>query len=87
MEALSMTNARAAQTRKAGTPGPEGSVGQAGLRRGRTSAPTTLCMDLSWAPDAMLFPAGVSPWFAPDLGRHGSPDVRKMFLTGSGELH
>ena len=77
MEALSMTNARAAQTRKAGTPGPEGSVAKLAYAE-ENKRIYDLCMDLL-GPDAMLFPAGY-PMIRPDLVGMGSPDVRKMFL-------
>jgi alkylation response protein AidB-like acyl-CoA dehydrogenase len=77
MEALSMTNARAAQTRKAGTPGPEGSVAKLAFAE-ENKRTYELCMDLLGA-DAMLFPAGY-PMLRPDLVGMNSPDVRKMFL-------
>ncbi len=77
MEALSMTNARAAQTRKAGTPGPEGSVAKLAFAE-ENKRIYELCMDLL-GNDAMLFPAGY-PMVRPDLVGMNSPDVRKMFL-------
>jgi alkylation response protein AidB-like acyl-CoA dehydrogenase len=77
MEALSMTNARAAQTRKAGTPGPEGSVAKLAFAE-ENKRIYELCMDLL-GNDAMLFPAGY-PMIRPDLVGMNSPDVRKMFL-------
>ena len=77
MEALSMTNARAAQTRKAGTPGPEGSVAKLAYAE-ENKRIYDLCMDLL-GNDAMLFPAGY-PMVRPDLVGMGSPDVHKMFL-------
>jgi len=64
MEALSMTNSRAAQTRKAGTPGPEGSVAKLAYAE-ENKRIYDLCMDLMGA-DAMLFPAGY-PMVRPDL--------------------
>jgi alkylation response protein AidB-like acyl-CoA dehydrogenase len=77
MEALSMTNARAAQTRKAGTPGPEGSVAKLAFAE-ENKRIYELCMDLL-GNDAMLFPTGY-PMTRPDLVGMNSPDVRKMFL-------
>ncbi len=77
MEALSMTNARAAQTRKAGTPGPEGSVAKLAYAE-ENKRIYDLCMDLL-GNDAMLFPSGY-PMVRPDLVGMGSPDVHKMFL-------
>ncbi len=77
MEALNMTNARAAATRKAGTPGPEGSVSKLAFAE-ENKRVYDLCMDLL-GNDAMLFPAGY-PMVRPDLVGMGSPDVHKMFL-------
>jgi len=77
MEALSMTNARAAQSRKSGTPGPEGSVAKLAYAE-ENKRVYDLCMDLLGS-DAMLFPAGY-PMVRPDHVGMGSPDVRKMFL-------
>jgi alkylation response protein AidB-like acyl-CoA dehydrogenase len=77
MEALSMTNSRAAQTRKAGTPGPEGSVAKLAYAE-ENKRIYDLCMDLLGA-DAMLFPAGY-PMVRPDLVGMNSSDPRKMFL-------
>jgi alkylation response protein AidB-like acyl-CoA dehydrogenase len=77
MEALSMTNARAAQSRKSGTPGPEGSVAKLAYAE-ENKRVYDLCMDLL-GNDAMLFPAGY-PMVRPDHVGMGSPDVRKMFL-------
>jgi alkylation response protein AidB-like acyl-CoA dehydrogenase len=77
MEALNMTNARAAATRKAGTPGPEGSVAKLAFAE-ENKRVYDLCMDLL-GNDAMLFPAGY-PMIRPDLVGLGSPDVHKMFL-------
>src|SRR3974390_2221015 len=77
METLNMTNARAAATRKAGTPGPEGSVAKLAFAE-ENKRVYDLCMDLLGnAP--MLFPAGY-PMVRPDLVGMGSPDVHKMFL-------
>ncbi len=77
MEALNMTNARAAATRKAGTPGPEGSVSKLAFAE-ENKRVYDLCMDML-GNDAMLFPAGY-PMVRPDLVGMGSPDVHKMFL-------
>jgi alkylation response protein AidB-like acyl-CoA dehydrogenase len=77
MEALNMTNARAAATRKVGTPGPEGSVSKLAFAE-ENKRVYDLCMDLL-GNDAMLFPAGY-PMIRPDLVGLGSPDVHKMFL-------
>jgi alkylation response protein AidB-like acyl-CoA dehydrogenase len=77
METLSMTNARAASTRKSGTPGPEGSVSKLAFAE-ENKRVYDLCMDLLGS-DAMLFPAGY-PMVRPDLVGMGSTDVRKMFL-------
>jgi alkylation response protein AidB-like acyl-CoA dehydrogenase len=77
MEALSMTNARAAATRKAGTPGPEGSVAKLAFAE-ENKRVYELCIDLL-GNDAMLYPAGY-PMVRPDLVGMGSPDVHKMFL-------
>jgi alkylation response protein AidB-like acyl-CoA dehydrogenase len=77
MEALNMTNARAAATRKAGTPGPEGSVSKLAFAE-ENKRVYDLCMDLL-GNDAMLFPAGY-PMIRPDLVGLASPDVHKMFL-------
>jgi alkylation response protein AidB-like acyl-CoA dehydrogenase len=77
MEALSMTNARAAQTRKAGTPGPEGSVAKLAYAE-ENKRVYELCVDLLGS-EGMLFPAGY-PMLRPDLVGMGSTDVHKMFL-------
>jgi alkylation response protein AidB-like acyl-CoA dehydrogenase len=77
METLAMTNARASATRKAGTPGPEGSVAKLAFAE-ENKRVYDLCMDLL-GNDAMLFPAGY-PMVRPDLVGMGSTDVHKMFL-------
>ncbi|HWF17355.1 MAG TPA: acyl-CoA dehydrogenase family protein [Acidimicrobiales bacterium] len=77
METLSMTNARAAAVRKAGTPGPEGSVAKLAFAE-ENKRVYDLCIDLL-GNDAMLYPAGY-PMVRPDLVGMGSPDVHKMFL-------
>ena len=76
-EALTMTNMRAAQGRKSGTPGPEGSVSKLAFAE-ENKRVYDLCLDLLGS-DGMLFPAGY-PMVRPDLVGMGSPDVHKMFL-------
>ncbi|HEX3979986.1 MAG TPA: acyl-CoA dehydrogenase family protein, partial [Acidimicrobiales bacterium] len=76
-EAYSMTNARAAATRKAGTPGPEGSVAKLAMAE-ENKVVYDLCMDLMGS-DGMLFPAGY-PMVRPELIGMTNPDPRKLFL-------
>ncbi|HEX3793335.1 MAG TPA: acyl-CoA dehydrogenase family protein [Acidimicrobiales bacterium] len=76
-EVISMTNQRASQVRRAGTPGPEGSVGKLAFAE-ENQRVYDLCIDLL-GNDGMLFPAGY-PMIRPDLVGMGDPDVRKMFL-------
>jgi alkylation response protein AidB-like acyl-CoA dehydrogenase len=76
-EVYSMTNLRAAQTRRAGTPGPEGSVAKLAMAE-ENKRVTELCLDLL-GPEGMLFPAGY-PMVRPDLVGIGSADVHKVFL-------
>jgi alkylation response protein AidB-like acyl-CoA dehydrogenase len=76
-EAFSMTNARAAATRKAGTPGPEGSVAKLAFAE-ENKRVYDLCMDLL-GNDAMLMPAGY-PMKRPELVGMGGSDVHKLFL-------
>ncbi len=76
-EVYSMTNLRAAQTRRAGTPGPEGSVAKLAFAE-ENKRVYDLCMDLLGA-DGMLFPAGY-PMVRPDVVGMSSPDARKLFL-------
>jgi alkylation response protein AidB-like acyl-CoA dehydrogenase len=76
-EVYSMTNMRAAQTRRAGTPGPEGSVAKLAMAE-ENKRVTELCLDLL-GPEGMLFPAGY-PMVRPDLVGIGSADVHKVFL-------
>src|SRR3984957_9374925 len=76
-EVYSLTNQRAAQTRRAGTPGPEGSVAKLAMAE-ENKRVTELCLDLL-GPEGMLFPAGY-PMGRPDLVGIGSPDVHKRFL-------
>jgi alkylation response protein AidB-like acyl-CoA dehydrogenase len=76
-EVFSMTNLRASQVRRAGTPGPEGSVGKLAFAE-ENKRVFDLCMDLM-GNDAMLFPSGY-PMTRPDHVGMASPDPRKMFL-------
>ncbi|HXY28433.1 MAG TPA: acyl-CoA dehydrogenase family protein [Acidimicrobiales bacterium] len=76
-EALSITNARAAATRKAGTPGPEGSVAKLAYAE-ENKRVYDLCMDLL-GNEAMLFPSGY-PMTRPDRVGLSSRDARKLFL-------
>jgi alkylation response protein AidB-like acyl-CoA dehydrogenase len=76
-EVYSMTNMRAAQTRRAGTPGPEGSVAKLAMAE-ENKRVTELCLDLL-GPEGMLFPAGY-PMVRPDMVGIGSTDVHKVFL-------
>jgi alkylation response protein AidB-like acyl-CoA dehydrogenase len=76
-EVFSMTNQRASQVRRSGTPGPEGSVGKLAFAE-ENQRVYDLCMDLL-GNEAMLFPSGY-PMIRPDLVGMNNPDVRKMFL-------
>ena len=76
-EVYSMTNMRAAQTRRSGTPGPEGSVAKLAMAE-ENKRVTELCLDLL-GPEGMLFPSGY-PMVRPDLVGIGSADVHKAFL-------
>jgi alkylation response protein AidB-like acyl-CoA dehydrogenase len=76
-EAFSMTNQRAAQVRRAGTPGPEGSVGKLAYAE-ENQRVYDLCIDLM-GNDGMLYPAGY-PKIRPEGLGMGSPDVHKSFL-------
>ena len=76
-EAFSMTNQRAAQVRRAGTPGPEGSVGKLAFAE-ENKRVYELCVDLM-GNDAMLYPAGYAKVRPEHLGM-GGPDVLKSFL-------
>jgi alkylation response protein AidB-like acyl-CoA dehydrogenase len=76
-EAFSMTNQRAAQVRRAGTPGPEGSVGKLAYAE-ENKRVYELCMDLL-GNEAMLYPAGYAKVRPEGLGT-GSSDVHKLFL-------
>ena len=76
-EVLSMTNQRAAQVRRAGTPGPEGSVAKLAYAE-ENQRVYELCMDLL-GNEGMLYPAGY-PMIRPDFIGMGSSDVHKSFL-------
>jgi alkylation response protein AidB-like acyl-CoA dehydrogenase len=71
-----LTNMRASQTRKKGTPGPEGSVGKLAMA-GLNQRIMSYVMDLI-GPDALLYPSGYTmerPHHAMDLS-----NVQKAFL-------
>jgi alkylation response protein AidB-like acyl-CoA dehydrogenase len=76
-EAYSMTNQRASATRKAGTPGPEGSVAKLAYAEENKTV-YELCVDLM-GNDGMLFPTGYEK-IRPDLVGMTNPDARKLFL-------
>jgi alkylation response protein AidB-like acyl-CoA dehydrogenase len=76
-EAFSMTNMRASQVRKAGTPGPEGSVGKLAYAE-ENQRVYDLCVDLM-GNEGMLFPSGYEK-IRPDLVGMTNPDARKLFL-------
>ena len=76
-EVTSMTNQRAAQVRRAGTPGPEGSVGKLAYAE-ENQRIYDLCMDLL-GNEGMLYPAGY-PMIRPERLGMGTADVHKAFL-------
>jgi alkylation response protein AidB-like acyl-CoA dehydrogenase len=76
-EVLSMTNQRAAEVRRAGTPGPEGSVAKLAYAE-ENQRVYELCIDLLGA-EGMLYPAGY-PMIRPEVLGMGSSDVHKSFL-------
>ncbi len=76
-EVINMTNQRAAQVRRAGTPGPEGSVGKLAYAE-ENQRVYELCMDLL-GNDGMLYPAGY-PMIRPKSLGMGTTDVHKSFL-------
>jgi alkylation response protein AidB-like acyl-CoA dehydrogenase len=76
-EVINMTNQRAAQVRRAGTPGPEGSVGKLAYAE-ENQRVYELCMDLLGS-EGMLYPAGY-PMIRPKSLGMGTPDVHKSFL-------
>jgi alkylation response protein AidB-like acyl-CoA dehydrogenase len=76
-EAQRLTTIRAGENRKAGTPGPEGSVGKlhwADLNK----AITSFTMDLL-GPDGMLYPGGYE-LTRPEMTGNSTPDAHKAFL-------
>jgi alkylation response protein AidB-like acyl-CoA dehydrogenase len=76
-EVLRLTNARAAANRKAGTPGPEGSVSKLAFAETNRSI-YELCMDVLGA-DGLLYPS--YEMVRPEAGSlTGGSDPRKMFL-------
>ena len=76
-EVVSMTNQRASQVRRAGTPGPEGSVGKLAYAE-ENQRVYELCMDLL-GNEGMLYPAGY-PMIRPESLGMGTADVHKAFL-------
>ncbi len=76
-EVINMTNQRAAQVRRAGTPGPEGSVGKLAYAE-QNQAVYELCLDLL-GNEGMLYPAGY-PMIRPQSLGMGTTDVHKSFL-------
>jgi alkylation response protein AidB-like acyl-CoA dehydrogenase len=76
-EVFSMTNQRASQGRRSGTPGPEGSVGKLAFAE-ENQRVYELCMDLLGT-DGMLYPAGY-PMIRPEHVGMGTPDIHKAFL-------
>jgi alkylation response protein AidB-like acyl-CoA dehydrogenase len=76
-EVINMTNQRAAQVRRAGTPGPEGSVGKLAYAE-ENQRVYELCMDLL-GNEGMLYPAGY-PMIRPKSLGMGTTDVHKSFL-------
>ena len=72
-----MTNQRAAEVRRAGTPGPEGSVAKLAYAE-ENQRVYELCIDLLGA-EGMLYPAGY-PMIRPEVLGMGSSDVHKSFL-------
>jgi alkylation response protein AidB-like acyl-CoA dehydrogenase len=76
-EVFSMTNQRASQSRRSGTPGPEGSVSKLAFAE-ENQRVYELCMDLL-GNEGMLYPAGY-PMIRPEKLGMGTPDVHKAFL-------
>src|SRR3984957_18124670 len=76
-EVLRLTNQRAAQVRRAGTPGPEGSVAKLAFAE-ENQRVYELCIDLL-GNDGMLYPAGY-PMIRPKGLGMGTTDVHKSFL-------
>jgi alkylation response protein AidB-like acyl-CoA dehydrogenase len=76
-EVLRLTNQRAALVRRAGTPGPEGSVAKLAFAE-ENQRVYELCIDLL-GNEGMLYPAGY-PMIRPDFVGMGTTDVHKSFL-------
>jgi alkylation response protein AidB-like acyl-CoA dehydrogenase len=76
-EATRLTNQRAADNRRAGTPGPEGSVGKLSFAE-ENQRIFELCIDLM-GPEGMLYGSDY-PLIRPEHVAIGTPDVRKAFL-------
>jgi alkylation response protein AidB-like acyl-CoA dehydrogenase len=76
-EVFSMTNQRAAQTRRAGTPGPEGSVGKVAFAE-ENQRVYELCLDLM-GNEGMLYPSGY-PKIRPEFTGMGTTDIHMAFL-------
>ena len=83
-EVYSMTNLRAAQTRRSGTPGPEGSVAKLAMAE-ENKRVTELWMDLL-GPEGMLFPCRV-PDGATRPGRDRLTRRAQAVPAHAGELH
>jgi alkylation response protein AidB-like acyl-CoA dehydrogenase len=76
-EVVRMTNQRAAQVRRSGTPGPEGSVGKLAYAE-ENQRVYELCIDLL-GNEGMLYPSGY-PMIRPEMLGMGTSDVHKAFL-------
>ena len=76
-EVLRLTNERAADARRRGTPGPEGSVAKLAFAE-QNKHVFDLCMDLMGA-DGMLY-SGTFELVRPNHTAIGTPDMRKAFL-------
>jgi alkylation response protein AidB-like acyl-CoA dehydrogenase len=76
-EATRLTNQRAADLRRAGTPGPEGSVGKLSFAE-ENKRIYELCIDLL-GPEGMLYSSDY-PKVRPGQVAIGTPDVHKAFL-------
>ena len=79
-EALRLTNIRAAPDRRAGNPGPEGSIAKLDVRRGQQATIYELCVDLLGA-GARSSTTTTTIRRTDQLGLVGPPgSARKMFL-------
>ena len=83
-EVLRLTNQRAADARRRGTPGPGGLGREARLRRGE-QARSTSCASTSWAPTACSTAASTRDR-APTHTAMGTTDLHKAFLRVAGQL-